>query len=116
MIIVEKSPFVADHLTSMLESGAQLDTVFRDDIYSQHLMRVGTPLDQGKFTIICPCTEKHMRKYCKQELYIIRETPEDYETITKPFIQRHQFDLQVYGRVYDPCNCYLCSIIINCTI
>ena len=101
VIIAEKCPFVADHLASMLESGAQLDTVFQNDIYSQHLMHVAAPLDQGKFTIICPCTEKHVRKYCKQELYVIRETPEDYETITKPFIQRHQFDLQVYGRVYE---------------
>lgn len=99
VIIAEKCPFVANHLVSMLENGAELDSVFQNDIYSQHLMRIGAPLDQGKVTIICPCTEKHVRKYGKQQLYIIRETPEDYQTITKPFIQRHQFDL----KVLDPC-------------
>ena len=95
VIIAEKCPFVADQLVSVLESGAHLDSVFQNDIYSQHLMSVGAPHDQGRVTIICPCTEKHVRKFTKQELYIIRETPEDYQTITKPFIQRHQFDLKV---------------------
>lgn len=107
IIIAEKCPFVADQLVALLESAAPLDSVFQNDIYSQHLMHVGPPLDQGKFTIICPCTEKHVRKYCKQELYVIRETPEDYETITKPFIQKHQFDLKV-GPVHYPHNWYSC--------
>ncbi|TFK74205.1 scavenger mRNA decapping enzyme [Pluteus cervinus] len=36
--------------------------------------------------IICPATETHIRKYSHQEQKLIRETPELYERILKPYI------------------------------
>lgn len=48
-----------------------------------------------KTTIIHPATEKHVVKYSKQNLYLIDETSEIYNTITLPFLEKEQFSLQV---------------------
>ena len=34
-----------------------------------------------------PASDKLIRKYSKQDLYSVRETPEVYTKITKPFIE-----------------------------
>ncbi|KAF8887123.1 scavenger mRNA decapping enzyme [Infundibulicybe gibba] len=39
-----------------------------------------------KINIICPATDVHVRKYTKQELVMVKETPEMYERIVKPYI------------------------------
>ncbi|RDB14766.1 m7GpppX diphosphatase [Hypsizygus marmoreus] len=39
-----------------------------------------------KINVICPATEVHVHKYTKQELVMVRETPELYERIVKPYI------------------------------
>ncbi|PVU95885.1 hypothetical protein BB561_001535 [Smittium simulii] len=40
-----------------------------------------------KFTLIYPASEKHILKYSKQELYVVRETPELYNNISSKFIE-----------------------------
>ncbi|TFK44174.1 scavenger mRNA decapping enzyme [Crucibulum laeve] len=39
-----------------------------------------------KINVICPATEVHIRKYTKQQQIMVRETPELYEQIVKPYI------------------------------
>lgn len=48
-----------------------------------------------KTTIIHPATEKHIEKYSVQNIYLIYETPDIYNSITLPHIEGEQFDLQV---------------------
>ena len=45
--------------------------------------------------MVYPATEKHLQKYLRQEVHLVRETWEDYENITLPFIQSQSFSVQV---------------------
>lgn len=44
-----------------------------------------------------PATEKHLQKYLRQEVHLVRETWEDYKNITLPFIQSQSFSIQVWA-------------------
>lgn len=48
-----------------------------------------------KTTVIYPATEKHIAKFSQQQVHIVLETPELYEKLTLPHIQKDQFNLQV---------------------
>ena len=48
-----------------------------------------------KSTLIYPATEKHIAKYSQQEVFLMRETAEDYRAITLPYIESSQFSTQV---------------------
>lgn len=48
-----------------------------------------------KTTLIYPATKKHIEKNSAQDVFVIRETAEDYKEITLPFIEESQFSLQV---------------------
>uniref|UniRef100_A0A8C3GGY0 m7GpppX diphosphatase n=1 Tax=Cairina moschata TaxID=8855 RepID=A0A8C3GGY0_CAIMO len=47
-----------------------------------------------KTTVVYPATEKHLQKYLRQEVHLIRESWEDYKNITLPFIQSQSFSIQ----------------------
>lgn len=47
-------------------------------------------------TIIHPATEKHIKKWEPQPLYIIEETPEFYKNITEKSLKQEQFTLEVF--------------------
>lgn len=42
--------------------------------------------DTEKYNVIFPATQKHIDKYKAQRSVIVQETPEVYETVTKPYI------------------------------
>jgi m7GpppX diphosphatase len=46
-----------------------------------------------KVSIIYPATEKHILKFTVQELHMIDETPEIYEKVTLPYLEKEQFTL-----------------------
>lgn len=48
-----------------------------------------------KVTVVCPATEKHVKKYQRQESYLVEETANDYHSITLPYIESQSFSLQV---------------------
>lgn len=48
-----------------------------------------------KVTVVCPASEKHLKKYQRQESYLVEETAEDYSSITLPYIESQSFSLQV---------------------
>ncbi|THH17308.1 hypothetical protein EW146_g3476 [Bondarzewia mesenterica] len=39
-----------------------------------------------KINVICPATEVHIRKYSRQQIHIVHETPALYERIVKPYL------------------------------
>ena len=45
-----------------------------------------------KFTLIYPATETHIRKYSKQSLRIITETPQVYQQLVKPYVDSKRAD------------------------
>lgn len=51
-------------------------------------------------TVVCPATEKHVKKYQRQESYLVEETADDYYSITLPYIESQSFSLQVSWDVF----------------
>jgi m7GpppX diphosphatase len=48
-----------------------------------------------KTTVIYPATEKHIRKYEAQNIHLIEETPELYECVTLPYLEKERFSVKV---------------------
>lgn len=48
-----------------------------------------------KTTVVCPATENHLKKYRRQETFLVEETEEDYHSITLPYIEKHCLSVQV---------------------
>ncbi|KAH9974044.1 scavenger mRNA decapping enzyme [Lactifluus volemus] len=59
-----------------------------NDIYAWMLGWLSPSQDRPdvKINVICPATDAHIRKYSKQQIHIVRETPALYERIVKPYI------------------------------
>ncbi|XP_058712871.1 m7GpppX diphosphatase isoform X4 [Poecile atricapillus] len=66
-----------------------------NDIYCTFYLSPPPELSEIKATVVYPATEKHIQKYLRQEVHLIRETWEDYKNITLPFIQSQSFSIQV---------------------
>uniref|UniRef100_A0AAY4AEB9 m7GpppX diphosphatase n=1 Tax=Denticeps clupeoides TaxID=299321 RepID=A0AAY4AEB9_9TELE len=47
-----------------------------------------------KTTVICPATQKHVKKYLSQEMFLVEETGEDYLSTTLPYIESQSFSVQ----------------------
>ncbi|KAM4757437.1 m7GpppX diphosphatase isoform 4-T5 [Cyanocitta cristata] len=65
-----------------------------NDIYCTFYLSPPPELSEIKATVVYPATEKHIQKYLRQEVHLIRETWEDYKNITLPFIQSQSFSIQ----------------------
>lgn len=50
-----------------------------------------------KTTVVYPATEKHLQKYLRQDLRLIRETGDDYRNITLPHLESQSLSIQVTG-------------------
>lgn len=115
VVIVEKTPITEDTLTELF-SGSRLALDMKNDIYSTYRLqppahlngshrrrpgggdgdsRLHACLVEMKVTVVCPATEKHVKKYQRQESYLVEETAEDYRSITLPYIEAQSFSLQV---------------------
>ncbi|XP_069692375.1 m7GpppX diphosphatase [Periplaneta americana] len=94
IVLLEKKPFNEEVLKKSLNSDCALTKEFSNDIYGCYECFPDVKYNSIKATVIHPATEKHLRKYAAQELYLIKETPEFYETITLPHLQEEKFSLQ----------------------
>lgn len=66
--------------------------------------------------MVCPATEKHVKKYQRQESSLVEETGEDYRSITLPYIQKQSFSVQVcvnscIGILMYPSECLTVNLI-----
>uniref|UniRef100_A0A674MVH5 m7GpppX diphosphatase n=2 Tax=Takifugu rubripes TaxID=31033 RepID=A0A674MVH5_TAKRU len=93
VVILEKPPITEDTLTELF-SGSTLALDMKNDIYSTYRLQPPPHLNEMKVTVVCPATEKHLKKYQRQESYLVEETAEDYSSITLPYIESQSFSLQ----------------------
>lgn len=93
VIILEKTPIREDTLLEIF-NGSRLKLDMRNDIYSTYQLQPPAHLNEIKTTVVCPATEKHVKKYLRQETYLVQETGEDYRSITLPYIQSQSFSVQ----------------------
>ncbi|GAA5833787.1 hypothetical protein JCM5353_003316 [Sporobolomyces roseus] len=87
---IEKTPYSPGEAVSLasVEAWSRLEMKTCNDIYSTSLawFAPGRSNADVQLTAICPATEKHILKYSVQESRLLRETPELYESVVKPYI------------------------------
>nr|XP_019939422.1 PREDICTED: m7GpppX diphosphatase [Paralichthys olivaceus] len=93
VVIMEKIPFGEDSLTDLF-TGSRLKLEMRNDIYSTYWLQPPPHLSEIKTTVVFPATEKHVKKYQRQESFLLEESATDYESITLPYIQGQSFSVQ----------------------
>ncbi|CAG9790002.1 unnamed protein product [Diatraea saccharalis] len=97
LILLEKNAFKEEHLNNgsgYFTEHTELLTYFQNDIYGNYECFPQSSLNGVKTTIIYPATEKHIAKFSAQNIHLIAETPELYEKLTLPHIEKEQFNLQ----------------------
>ena len=95
VIVAEKTPLSAASLEKLFSTEANVSTNTRNNIYSQLTASCGGGVGDLRLMTVYPATEAHIAKYSQQTCHMIHETPEDYATLTKPFIDSQSFDIQV---------------------
>ncbi|XP_029298251.1 m7GpppX diphosphatase isoform X2 [Cottoperca gobio] len=93
VVILEKTPITEDSLAELF-SDSRLKLDMRNDIYSTYRLQAPPQLNEIKTTVVCPATEKHVKKYQRQETFLVEETGEDYQSITLPYIQKQSLSIQ----------------------
>ncbi|KAJ8275626.1 hypothetical protein COCON_G00073780 [Conger conger] len=93
VVILEKTPIREESLPEIFKD-SRLTLEMKNDIYSTYQLRPPPHLNEIKTTVVCPATEKHVKKYLRQETFLLEESGEDYLSITLPFIQSQSFSLQ----------------------
>lgn len=98
LLILERAPFPesAAYLGSIPSTLARLRTLGANDIYNWYMARTGgTETEKRddffadlKINLIYPCTETHVKKYSKQGVRFVTETPDIYRDNIRPYIQR----------------------------
>uniref|UniRef100_A0A8C5R0Y1 m7GpppX diphosphatase n=1 Tax=Leptobrachium leishanense TaxID=445787 RepID=A0A8C5R0Y1_9ANUR len=94
VVILERVPFQADAVSGLLSQRPPVTLQLKNDIYSVYHLTPPPALNEIKTTVICPATEKHIKKYLRQDLFLIHETGEDYKAVTLPFIEAQSFSIQ----------------------
>ena len=108
VIVAEKTPLLLTPTSQLFSSSAELECHFSNDIYGQYGVRTADKdLGSLQITTIYPALDKHIEKYSDQNLYLIRETPEMYESITKPFVSSQALSVDVRKLLFyqNTCTC-----------
>lgn len=103
ILILERAPFPTSqaYLSQTPTSLRSLKNLGANDIYFWYLAASGTPPKSSpsdataeeefadlKINLIYPCTETHVKKYSKQGVRMVVETPEVYAKEIRPYMLR----------------------------
>ncbi|XP_048199638.1 m7GpppX diphosphatase [Perognathus longimembris pacificus] len=101
VVILEKTPFQVDQVAQLLTGSPELQLQFSNDIYSTYHLFPPKQLSDIKTTVVYPATEKHLQKYLRQDLLLVRETGEDYKNITLPHLESQSLSIQWVYNILD---------------
>ncbi|KAL8338936.1 hypothetical protein RB598_007307 [Gaeumannomyces tritici] len=101
VLVVERAPFPTspDYLASITGTLATLKNLGSNDIYRWFMASSGASAGEAtskndqdqhadlKINLIWPCTEQHVKKYGKQGVWFVTETPEIYRDKVQPFMR-----------------------------
>ncbi|RCN50657.1 scavenger mRNA decapping enzyme [Ancylostoma caninum] len=95
VLLLNKSPFSeqAEDISAIVRS-AELTEILKNDIFGNYDIIIPSNLNVVKSQLIYPANEKVIAKYRQEEKFVIRETAEDYRTITVEYIEKYQMDLK----------------------
>ncbi|TDZ17281.1 m7GpppX diphosphatase [Colletotrichum orbiculare MAFF 240422] len=105
LLILERAPFPADpsYLASTPATLSSIANLGANDVYHWYLANSGasstatatadpSTADPStadlKINLIYPCTESHVKKYSKQGVRLVTESPEIYRNAVRPYMQR----------------------------
>lgn len=96
LVILEKNAFKEEDLGNegYFSVDTEVTTFFENDIYGNYECFPRSAINGVKTSIIYPATEKHIAKFSQQEVHIVLETPELYQKLTLPHLEKEQFNLQ----------------------
>ncbi|XP_060461176.2 m7GpppX diphosphatase isoform X2 [Panthera onca] len=95
IVILEKTPFQVEQVAQLLMGSPELQLQFSNDIYSTYHLFPPRQLSDVKTTVVYPATEKHLEKYLRQDLHLVRETGADYKNITLPHLESQSLSIQL---------------------
>ncbi|XP_073760058.1 m7GpppX diphosphatase isoform X2 [Callorhinus ursinus] len=95
VVILEKTPFQVEQVAQLLTGSPELQLQFSNDIYSTYHLFPPRQLSDVKTTVVYPATEKHLQKYLRQDLHLVRETGSDYKNITLPHLESQSLSIQL---------------------
>jgi m7GpppX diphosphatase len=102
LLILERAPWTPDetYLATIPASLSLLANLGANDIYHWYIALGGNSPSQStneksptdfiadiKINLICPCTETHIKKYSKQAVRLVTETPEIYHRHVRPYME-----------------------------
>ncbi|KAK6756511.1 hypothetical protein RB195_014742 [Necator americanus] len=95
VLLLNKSPFSekAEDISAILKS-ADLTEILKNDIFGSYDVSIPPHLNVVKSQLVYPADDKVIAKYRQEEKFVIRETAEDYLTITVEYIEKYQMNLQ----------------------
>mmetsp|Transcript_26903 Transcript_26903/g.63855 ORF Transcript_26903/g.63855 Transcript_26903/m.63855 type:complete len:236 (-) Transcript_26903:574-1281(-) len=79
--------FDLENLPALFSSGLQLDLDFHNDIYSKFAALPSEKFNYVTVDAIYPCTSKHISKFERKPVHMVRETPELYRNAILPYIE-----------------------------
>jgi m7GpppX diphosphatase len=99
ILILERAPFSASasYIAKIPASLQSISNLGANDVYFWYLASSGVPHEQLsvesanefadlKINLIYPCTETHLKKYSKQGVRMVVETPQIYKEKIRPFM------------------------------
>ncbi|XP_075987655.1 decapping enzyme, scavenger [Anticarsia gemmatalis] len=96
IVFLEKNAFREEDLDNKgyFSVNTELKKFFQNDIYGNFECFPPASINGVKTTIIYPATDKHIAKFSQQQVHIVLETPELYDKLTLPHLEKEQFNLQ----------------------
>lgn len=101
VVLLEKTAFRTNELPVLMSKETKLKASLKNDIYGVYEGLPMPELNELKTTVIYPATEKHIRKYTYQQLYLVTETWQDYQQITLPYLNEQRFSIQWVFNILD---------------
>ncbi|KAH6659221.1 HIT-like domain-containing protein [Truncatella angustata] len=100
LLVLERAPFpdAPEYLSALPANLRSLTNLGNNDIYSWFLGSGGPVLQEDgrdkfadyKIDLVCPCTDKHIKKHSKQGHRLVTETPEIYRDKVRPYMQTNR--------------------------
>ncbi|KAH7345783.1 scavenger mRNA decapping enzyme [Rhizoctonia solani] len=88
IVQVTKTPISSKEITSIRGVFGKLETIGQNDIYHWVLGWLGDKRSPDvKITIVENATEAHIRKFTRQSWTMVRESPQLYAEVVKPYIE-----------------------------
>ncbi|XP_071121680.1 m7GpppX diphosphatase-like [Mytilus edulis] len=91
VVLLEKTPFDSSMTDQILSDNTKIRQTLQNDIYHTYSALLPENLNGVKATVICPASEKHIKKYTEQESFVIQETAELYTKVTLPYLEKNAF-------------------------